>query len=163
MQSVAHHLQVEAIRVAPAAEADSFARSAFNRYYYAAFLCVREALVEIDSKYENSLKHKEVPEMLRGSIQKRIKGIEKKARRLDDSRLVTECRQASNQNLSFAEVLSKAYATRVVADYNPNTQVNFDSPRFELSGVSVNEAHDWVQIASVWSAAVLGVIRQENA
>lgn len=163
MQSVAHHLQVEAIRIAPAAEADSFARSAFNRYYYATFLCVRETLVEIDSKYESSLSHKEIPSMLRGMIQRRIKGIQKKASRLDDSRLVTECRQASSQNLSFADVLSKAYAIRVVADYNPHTQVKFNPPRFELSGVSVNEAHDWAQLASVWSTAVLSVIRQENA
>lgn len=163
MQTVAHHLQVEANRIAPAAEADSFARSAFNRYYYATFLCVREALVVIDQKYEHSLKHKEIPDMLRGSIQRRIKKIEKKAIKLDDSRLVAECRQASHQNLSFADVLSKAYAIRVVADYNPNTQVNFNPDRFELSGVSVNEAHDWTQLASVWSSAVLGVIRQENA
>jgi len=163
MQLVAHHLQVEAIRIAPAAEADAFARSAFNRYYYATFLCVRDALVEIDAKYEDSLKHKEIPGMLRGSIHKRIGKIMKKASKLDDTRLVAECRQASSQNLSFAEVLSKAYAIRVVADYNPHTQVKFNPPRFELSGVSVNEAHSWAQLASVWSAAVLRVIRQENA
>lgn len=163
MQSVAHHLQVEANRLAPIGDADMFARSAFNRYYYATFLCVREALVEIDSKYQHTLSHKEIPEMLRGKIQKRIKAIQRKASRLDDARLVSECKQASSQNLKFAEVLSKAYAIRVVADYNPDTQVDFTSPRFQLSGVSVNEAHDWNQLASVWSSAVLGVLRQENA
>lgn len=163
MQSVAHHLQLEAVRLAPAQEADVFARSAFNRYYYATFLSVRAALVVIDRKYEHSLKHKEIPSMLRATVQKRIKAIEKKAHKLDDTKLVTECKQASSQNLSFAQVLEKAYAIRVVADYNPGTLVSFNKPRFELSGVSVNEAHNWPELATVWSSAVLGVIRQENA
>lgn len=119
--------------------------------------------MEIDSRYDGSLNHKDVPAILRGVIQRRVKEIQKKAAKLQDSRLVTECRQASNQNLSFANLLSKAYAIRVVADYHPTTLVKFTSSRFELSGVSVNEAHEWVQLASIWSSAVLGVIRQENA
>lgn len=165
MQNVARHLQVEAVKLAPksAASADAFARSAYNRYYYATFLCVRDTLVQIDNRYRNSLNHKDVPALLRNTIQKRIKTIQKKADKLGDSSLVKECRQAGSQNLSFALVLEKAYATRVVADYNPDTAVDFRSVRFTLSGVEVTDAHDWLEKANLWSSIVQNIIRQENA
>ncbi len=165
MHSVAHHLQVEAVRLVPASatDADSYARSAFNRYYYATFICVRQTLVDIDKKYENSLNHKGVPELLRGTIQKRIKAIQKKADKLGDVSLVNDCRQASSQNLTFALMLEKAYAIRVVADYTPETAVDFRSDRFTLSGVAVTDAHDWLSKANLWSSLLLNVVRQENA
>lgn len=165
MQSVAHHLQIEAVKLVPgcAADADSYARSSFNRYYYATFLCVRSTLVRVDSKYKDSLNHRGAPDFLRGTIQKRIKAIEKKANKLGDAPLVSECRQASSQNLSFAETLEKAYAIRVVADYTPETAVDFRSDRFTLSGVAVTEAHDWLAKANLWSSVILNIIRQENA
>ncbi|NVK97501.1 hypothetical protein KQ247_13925 [Ruegeria pomeroyi] len=165
MQSVAHHLQVEAVKLVPAStvDADSYARSAFNRYYYATFLCVRSALVSIDRKYESSLNHKGVPDLLRGVIQKRIKAIQKKADKLGDQLLVKDCRQANSRNLKFANTLEKAYAIRVVADYTPETAVDFRSSRFSLSGVAVTEAHDWLGEATLWASLLLDVIRQENA
>lgn len=165
MHSVAHHLQVEAIKLVPssAPDADSYARSAFNRYYYATFLCVRQTLVKIDKKYENSLNHKGIPELLRGTIQKRIKATQRKASKLGDSTLVRECQHASSQNLTFAQVLEKAYAIRVVADYTPETAVDFRSDRFTLSGVAVTEAHDWLEKANIWASLISNIVRQENA
>lgn len=165
MHDVARHLQVEAVKqVSKSAEtADLFARSAFNRYYYAAFLRARETLVSIDAKYANSLSHKNVPDLLKGTIQKKLKTIQRKAARLDDTKLVNECHQASSQNLDFANVLEKAYATRVVADYTPTTAVDFRSPRFTLTGVTVTEADGWLSKADLWSTIILSVIRQDNA
>ena len=131
MHSVAHHLQLEAVRLVPTSEADadSFARSAFNRYYYATFLCVRETLTTVDQKYDASLNHKGIPELLKGTVQRRIKAIQKKASKLGDTSLVTDCRQTGSQNLALAVMLEKAYATRVVADYTPQTPVDFRSDR----------------------------------
>ena len=164
MQTVAHHLQIEALKLAPAsaADADSYARSAFNRYYYATFLCVRKTLVDIDDKYTKSLNHKGIPELLRGTVHKRIKAIQRKADRLGDVALVKDCRQASSQNLTFATIVEKAYAICVVADYTPAAEVDFRSDRFTLSGVAVTEAHDWLSKAELWASLVLNVIRQEN-
>lgn len=147
---------------ASATGADTYARSAFNRYYYATFLCVRQALVEIDKKYEHSLNHKDIPILLRSNIQKRISAIRRKADKLGDYSLVTECHQASSRNLKFASILEKAYAIRVVADYTPDTAVDFRSDRFTLSGVPVTEAHDWLAQATLWSSLILNVVRQEN-
>ncbi|WP_131821805.1 hypothetical protein [Salipiger marinus] len=140
-----------------------YARSAFNRYYYATFLLVRKALINIDSKYEGNIKHKNIPEILRGTIQRRIKALQRKADKLGDVSLVQGCRQASSINLGFAETLEKAYAIRVVADYTPETLVDFRSARFKLSGVPVTEAHEWVAKAEHWSIIVLAIVRQENA
>lgn len=164
MLSVAHHLQVEAVKlvIASKTDADLYARSAFNRYYYATFLCVRQTLVNVDKKYESSLNHKGIPELLRGTIQKRIKAIQRKASKLGDAQLVKDCLQASSQNLTFAEILEKAYAIRVVADYTPETAVDFRSDRFSLSGVAVTEAHEWLAKANLWSSLLLNVVRQEN-
>lgn len=157
-------MQVEALRLVPtsATDADSYARSAFNRYYYATFLCVRQTLVHIDKKYD-APNHKGIPDLLKGPIQKRIKSIQKKADRLGDTSLVNDCRKANSQNLEFAEILEKAYAIRVVADYTPETAVDFRSNRFTLSGVAVTEAHDWVAKAKIWSLQLINVVRQENA
>jgi hypothetical protein len=164
MQTVAHHLQIEALKLVPASasDADSYARSAFNRYYYATFLCVRRALVAIDDKYANSLTHKGIPELLKGTVHKRIKAIQRKADKLGDVALVKDCQQASSQNLSFAAILEKAYAIRVVADYTPATAVDFRSDRFTLSGVTVTEAHNWLSKADLWASLILNVIRQDN-
>ena len=163
MQSVAHHLQLQAVKIASIADAEPFARSAFNRYYYATFLCVRNALAQIDPSYGHSLNHKQIPEMLCGSIHRRIKDIRKRASKLDDADLVKNCDMASRENLAFAEVLRTAYAIRVVADYEPQISVSFEHSRFKLQSVSITDAHGWFEHASVWSSAVLDVIRQENA
>lgn len=164
MQNVAHHLQQEAIRILHAAadEADLYARSAFNRYYYATFLSVRETLSDVECSAAGQLKHSSIPEFLRGAIHRRISKIQKKAKKLGDTELERACYRARLENRKFAETLEKAYATRVVADYKPDTLVSFGSMRFALAGVSVNEAHGWDERAKLWSRLVKGVLRQIN-
>ena len=146
MHNVARHLQVEAMKLLPASEADAdaYARSAFNRYYYATFLCVRETLITLDDGYGRSLSHKAIPETLRGKVQRKIISIKSRANKIGDAKLVRECHQVSAQNLAFAADLEKAYAIRVVADYTPDARVDFRSERFTLSGVPVTEAHGWM-------------------
>lgn len=49
MEIVGLHLQREAVKSGkPAEESDLFGRSAYNRYYYASFLCVRRLLIELE-------------------------------------------------------------------------------------------------------------------
>jgi hypothetical protein len=164
MQAVAHHLQKEAIHLLTLArkDADEFARSSFNRYYYATFLCVRKCLIQIDDKWEGGLTHKGIPELLRGEIRKRIKRVEKKATAIGDGQLIASSRQAASLTLTLAETVKTAYAIRVVADYNPDVLVDFGSGRFKLSGTEVSEAHEWLPKAEVWSKAVLNLLEQVN-
>ena len=70
IHAVGHHLQKEAISAAPD-EKEAYARSAFNRYYYSAFLNARSLLVELlDQSKAFEMKHASYPEFLRRNIQK---------------------------------------------------------------------------------------------
>ena len=50
MQEVAHYLQIEALKQL-AQHKDAFARSAYNRYYYACFLALRDAFAKMNSQW----------------------------------------------------------------------------------------------------------------
>jgi hypothetical protein len=164
MQSVGHHLQKEAMILLPSAsrDADEFARSSFNRYYYATFLCVRNCLIQIDEKWERNLAHKSVPELLRGEVKKRIKLVERKASAIGDKQLINSSKHIASLTLTLAATVENAYAVRVVADYNPGVSVDFEADRFKLSGTDVSDAHEWLPKAELWSKAVLNLLAQVN-
>ena len=98
MEVVALFLQKEAIkRVAKRAapdECDLFGRSAYNRYYYATFLCVRNVLAKLDDSWA-ALPHKDYPALLKGTIKDKIRKCMKRANKLDDNELVTRCYRAN--------------------------------------------------------------------
>lgn len=50
---------------------DLFGRSAFNRYYYSTFLITRELLRSLDPKWGTAA-HKNIPEILRDSLKKKL-------------------------------------------------------------------------------------------
>ncbi len=71
MQEVAHHLQKTAHSMA-GLERDAFARSAYNRYYYACYLEIRTAFSEMSAEWGRSA-HKKFPEILRSSISRDLR------------------------------------------------------------------------------------------
>lgn len=82
MQEVAHYLQMKA-HATTGPERDLFARSAYNRYYYACFLEMRSAVTEMRPEWARS-PHKSYPELLSGSVTKTLKTERKKAQRIED-------------------------------------------------------------------------------
>ena len=71
MERVALELQRTAInRRGQIDDFDQFGRSAFNRYYYAVFLIVRDLMLEFNPRWSGS--HASIPGMLRASVHDEI-------------------------------------------------------------------------------------------
>ena len=142
MQEVGYHLQLHA-HTLPSAYRDAFARSAYNRYYYACFLFLRSELEQMNSTWR-SRNHKDYPNILRNSVNKVLTNEQKKARRRNDYDLVYKITRAKHASIEIAELMNKAYAVRVIADYEPQVGVTFENTdRFSLSDIDITTAHNW--------------------
>lgn len=142
IHAVGHHLQLEANKpLTP--ERDAFARSAFNRYYYSAFLNIRELLSALDASW-SSLPHKSYPDLLKGQVKRRLNEARRRAGRIGDTPLINRIDNAKRAIDELSKVMSTAYGIRVVADYEPGEAVNFETTsRFALRSVDISDAHEW--------------------
>lgn len=144
LHGVAEHLSMKA-KVLDGDAADAFGRSAFNRYYYATYLTVRELLALIDASWE-SQSHATIPDLLEGALLKRLKFEANKQERLGflakphEMQLIKQATQASS---AIASVLRSAYSVRVVSDYQPNIKVIFQGNGFSMLDHSDLEAKNW--------------------
>lgn len=154
METVGHHLQKEALARANATESDQFGRSAYNRYYYATFLRVRQMIMALDSKW-SQLPHADYPAVLRGAVKKKLQDGRKKAVRVSDTEVMGACSKAISAASEIASLMEMASATRVVADYNPHIPVNFmPNGRFSLNNINITDAHQWFHKADGWSSVI---------
>lgn len=162
MQEVGHHLQVHA-NTMPNSLKDVFARSAYNRYYYGCFLLLRSELEQMNSKWR-SINHKDYPEILQNSINNELTKEQKRARRRNDYDMVNTISRAKHALSEMAELMRQAYAVRVVADYDPNTRVQFkDVDRFSLSHIDITTAHNWQNKMNTWLKSLRAAWSQINA
>lgn len=162
METVGHHLQLEAIERPVGPERDLFGRSSYNRYYYATFLCVRDLVTEFDPKWRR-LSHSEYPSLLRGRIVAKLRQGGASARRLNDRRLDQLCKKAVHAASELSVLMEKGLATRVIADYHPEIPVDFSgSSRFELNSVDITEAHSWPSKARTFSETIQAAWKQIN-
>ena len=153
MQKVGHYLQMEAKNVSDE-DRDTFARSAYNRYYYSVFLTVRD-LIRTLKPDVTSLPHKSYPDLLKNTIFKELNGALKIARRNDDSVLVGKIEKAKNAARNLADQLEKANGVRITADYYPESYVSFENvDRFSLRGITITEAHNWSQLATSYCGII---------
>lgn len=144
MKTVARHLQEEAIRrTNNHDERDTFGRSAFNRYYYATFLNVKNALGSFKSDW-NTIGHSKVPEVLRGKVNRELTAGRSRALKTNDHDTVAACSRAVTAANQLADLMEAAYATRVAADYQPEIKIDFSNLYdFELNTVHVKRASEW--------------------
>ena len=143
MQEVGHHLQVHANTLPTCTVRDAFARSAYNRYYYGCFLLLRSELEQMNSKWRKA-NHKDYPSILENSIKKELTTELKKAQKRNDIDLVNKIRRAKHALSELAKLMTQAYAVRLVADYQPQVEVNFvNADRFSLSNIDITTAHNW--------------------
>lgn len=154
MHEVGHHLQIEAIKK-KGPEKDLFARSAYNRYYYSIFLMAREMLLILNPDHGH-LAHQDYPAILSGSIVKSLKKDRSSAQKNSDYALLNKIESAISASKNFSELMQRAYATRVVADYQPHEKICFtDNERFYLKGMSITEAHSWLSRATLWRDTII--------
>lgn len=161
LPQVAEHLAREAKR-RTADEADAFGRTAFNRYYYAAFLSTRELLTQIDRSWSGA-PHGNIPELLESSLICRLRTL---LRRLRTKGLVPEDRanrllsQARAAGSDMASILRTANIVRVTADYRPDEKVVFEPTTFRLATHTEAEARQWLRRIDRNKGIVLSVARE---
>ena len=86
------------------------------------------------------------------------------ANKTGDFALVDNCEKAKNAALNLAGLMEKAYAVRVIADYNPEEQIQFKGPdRFKLSDTEISEAHGWISKAGLWIGRIRNIFQHINA
>jgi hypothetical protein len=161
LPTVAEHLsQVAKARVAD--EADAFGRTAFNRYYYAAFLSTRELLIQIERSWASTA-HGNIPGLLETELLKRIRRALKE---LQAKGLVAEGKakslisQAGSAGGEMASILRMAYNVRVTADYAPEEKVVFEPSTFRLANHSEAEAKRWLQRIDRNKGVILSVAKE---
>ncbi|MBB2804731.1 hypothetical protein [Xanthomonas arboricola] len=160
MEVVAHYLQLAALQWGDAAERDMFGRSSYNRYYYAAFLCVRGVVGGLRPEW-TELPHAAYPELLVGKISQSISKGRQRAQKLQDRELVIQFQRASVAARELAALMRASSATRKVADYNPEVAVNFvHADRFSLNDVDITEAHQWPERARAWAREIEAAWKQ---
>jgi hypothetical protein len=144
MENVALYLQTKANSCPPGSrDFDLFARSSFNRYYYAAYLEVRSLLGNLNETWATA-QHASLPELLTGQVLARIRRRRARASKVGDTESEQLCYRAAASAHELATLMKDAYAVRVTADYHPDIAVvPDDRGRFQLNLVPVTVAHDW--------------------
>ena len=162
MQQVAHHLQVQAHGLF-GPERDAFARSAYNRYYYGCFLSLRATFAVMNPQWAKN-PHKSYPELLNGTISRKLKQERTLASKRDDADLVRIIDTALRAIPELSKIMTEANAARVVADYEPSIPVDFaGGARFSLNQIDIGRAHEWHRKIEILTVHLQSAWRQINA
>jgi len=160
MEEVAIYLQREANQRTDSRQRDQFGRSAFNRLYYATFIPISHTLARLRPEWAG-LPHKDVPEVIRGSIIKALKEGKTRANRLGDYDTVTSCSRAISLCYELADMMESGYAIRVTADYHSEVAVDFAAGAdFRLATVPVSVARQWPGRATAYAETISNIWRQ---
>jgi len=143
-------------------EKDSFARSAFNRYYYSAFLEIRDVLKKLDPSWSKP-NHADVPRLLLDATIKQIKKEANKSAKaglLNHSHaqsLITRSNAAASE---LAALFDTAREVRRVADYEPEIPVKTAGNSYSLNECSLASAAAWKERVSTQSKTLLRAYRE---
>ena len=162
MKIVGDHLANVAVNSGDARQVDLFGRSAFNRYYYSAFLAVRTALRTIDSKWATPT-HKDAPTVLKGEVLRRAK---KQIKILQDTGQITNTKGEQLKHAAItaasevSNLLSFARGIRRVADYEPEQTIQKTGSVIKLAECKLDTAKFWENRVEVQTNTILSVYEQ---
>jgi hypothetical protein len=163
MKIVADRLKEIALASRIDHEIDQFGRSAFNRYYYAAYLAVREKLMEINSGWAK-IPHKNLPDILTISIYKSAKNKAKKLNKngmlnkRQEYQILTSIRACGDE---LSAILQSGYEARTHADYFPDEIVTRNADNnLILYKYSTHQAQSWPRRAEIRAGQLLKLWRQ---
>lgn len=157
MQAVGKKLEDLALAEGDQKLLDLYGRSAYNRYYYAAFLAVREMIRKIDGD-DKRINHASVSEILEKRILKklklRIKSLSKKEfiTQSEADRLKSSAQTATS---SLSEMMKRAYDLRAIADYEPETKVEFSGSVIYLLDYKLSKAQRWFDEANAYCKKII--------
>lgn len=149
LHDVGEHLSSVAAQSAHPEDTNKFGRSAYNRYYYATFLEVRDLLALVDKKWEEP-NHSDIPGTLRGKFrQKLLRSIgnarDTKLITLQEAARMTVSTQCATRDL--AALMDTARQVRSIADYKPEYHATKIGGAVVLGGTKLSEARLWRQRA----------------
>ena len=138
---------------------DRFCRSAFNRYYYSAFLLTREMLREFDSKWEKTAACQDSWRAFRRS---KAEGCTELEKAVENRLMSSDERDEYQRKLTvylegLASLLQEANEIRVVADYKPEELTIIEDNELLLNGCNVANASRWPDRASTYCNSIRGV------
>ncbi|MEB2416658.1 hypothetical protein [Citrobacter sp. R-1.5.2] len=142
--------------------ADAFARSAFNRYYYACFLCIRTFVSSIEAKWSN-VAHLDVPNLLRNNVKQKIDAELKKGEKIG---ILTPGGYQSKKSMVLtsleimASTMSLAYIVRGIVDYEPEIKIMFNEGAFSINATSVAEAKGWLITIKTEEAKIKRILQE---
>ncbi|EPE3624740.1 hypothetical protein ACSIA8_002789 [Serratia marcescens] len=142
--------------------ADAYGRTAFNRYYYACFLNVREFVSNIDASWAK-VKHAGVPDLLRVSVNKKIEVELKKSEKIGD---ITPREYKSKKSIilssldSMASTMSMAYTIRGIVDYEPEIEMVFKENGFTINSQTVASAKGWLQTINSERSKITKIMKE---
>ena len=128
-------------------ESDALVRTAFNRYYYAAFIRARQLLTVISAVHPSKKKlgHSDYPKHIAGHVKRSLdRGINhaRKSKLITDADWLRLNSELKSSTKSISATLTSAYQIRVTADYTPERAVTL-RPAPSLEGVTIKEARQW--------------------
>lgn len=124
---------------------DLFGRSAFNRYYYSAYLTTREMLGDLNGKWRRT-NHSDTPNLLlKGVREPVIRQLEKdhKSGRITKTEMGQQRRTLQVSTTELSNLLIQAYALRGIADYEPEVHVRVEGTVISLDSYKLNSARGW--------------------
>lgn len=154
MQYVGSELERLALSNVDSNNADLLGRSAFNRYYYAAFLITRETLGYMQPNWKGT-PHVNIPELLTTGLKNPAKRALTQQRRNGvitlgiESRLLTELSTTASE---LAQLLTQAYDARILADYEPEIKTIKDKNVICLKSHKLTTARQWPEKADRYCA-----------
>lgn len=154
---VGDYLAEAALKQGTNSDSDLFARSAFNRYYYAVYLIVKESISLINPTW-SKMNHTDLPEVLTGKVIKTIKADIKRKIKADaipynkGENIKQKVIHSANE---LSNLLDEAYRIRVIADYEPDTKVEISRGTFLLDGEKISVAKMWKNTAETHTKSII--------
>lgn len=152
MKIVGDQLAIWALAQTEDDKKDLFGRSAFNRYYYAAFLSTRQMLGEFEPKWQRTA-HRNIPDLLKGKLKQELKSAIDKGilTRGKDMQIINQHNSSIN---ALADLLEQAYQVRISADYEPEVRIQQTNKVISLSGHTLTSAEGWPGRAALYCKTI---------
>jgi len=156
MLTVGQHLRDTALE-RNGSDIDMFGRSAFNRYYYSAYLRTREMLKSVGSDF--TMGHSAIPDHLRAKMKPLFRSRSRAASRLTGGSEVDANGSACHRLCGLiAERIEFLRSLRVTADYNPEVQATINGNEITLGSTTsaiaqknVREIHQFcTELERLW-------------
>ena len=135
---------------------DLFGRSAFNRYYYAAFLSTRQMLGEFETAWKKT-PHGKIPDLLKRTLKRKAERALKSA---IDKDILTRgegmqvIKQHNKSVSDLAGLLEQAYQVRISADYEPELRIQQTNKVISLGNHKLTSAERWPDRAASCCKAI---------